>query len=598
MKRFSLYIIISLITVIALSQEPQLKIVIPERTNSGTSSPNFRYGGNTDIGNRVTVNGIETKVYPTGAFVGLLSLETGANHFEFVATSPTGQTKTQTITVFRSPPPEPISENEIKLDKSGISPSDNQILLPGDILSLRIRGTPGAKVTASINGIADKIELTELPADTTKGTRGIYTGVYRIQPGDKVDSSAVTFHLEKLSLPVLPNSTELQSSAVISINSKTWPRVGMVTREDGEAYLNMGLGEARLGGAQLGFLPVSTKLVLDGKYGNQYRVRLCNDFHAYIPMSYVQELPEGILFPSSLPGGGNLETKGKYDIVQLSTNTRLPYYIEGMTNPAMIRIHIFGATSNFTWITRKEPLALIKDITWTQLSDDHLQVDLALYDPPVWGYDATYPPGSNGLRIRIRHKPEIAKAPESPLRGLTIAVDPGHGGSNTGAVGAMGIYEKACTLAMANMVKSKLETQGAKVIMTRTADQDVSIQDRINIALNADADMLVSIHCNSIGDGDPLKTRGTTTFYKFPKDRNLAFSILNRLVKIPGLPENSMVSSFNFGPIKITEIPSVLVETAYISNPEDEALVISDSGREQIAQGIVDGISDYFNSQR
>lgn len=598
MRRSSLCVIISLITVAALSQEPKLKIVIPERASSGVSTPNFRYGGNTDIGNKVTVNGIETKVYPTGAFVGLLSLVTGENRFEFVATSPSGEKKTQTITVFRSPPPEPISENEIKLDRISMEPSENQTLIPGDVLSLRVRGTPGAKVTATLNGIADKIELTELPADTTKGTGGIYTGVYRIQPGDRVDSSAVTFHLEKPSLSVTPNFTDIQSRALLTVNSKAWPRVGMVTRENDEAYLNMGLGEARLGGAQLGFLPVSTRLVLDGTYGNQYRVRLCKDFHAYIPMNYVQEMPEGTLFPYTLPGGGDLETKGNYDIVQLSTNTRVPYYIEGMTNPARIRVHIFGATSNFTWITRHEPLALIKDITWTQLADDHLQVDLALYDPPVWGYDATYPPGSNELKIRIRHKPNIAKAPESPLYGLTIAVDPGHGGSNTGAVGAMGIYEKACTLAMANMVKSKLEALGAKVVMTRTADQDVSIQARIDTAINANADMLVSIHCNSIGGGDPLKTRGTTTFYKFPKDRNLAFSILNRLIKIPGLPENSMVSSFNFGPIKITEIPSVLVETAYLSHPEDEAILISDSGREQVAQGIVDGISDYFASMR
>ena len=603
MKRLLFTSLLVFLFSISFSASPTLVVIIPESNNVTTRSATYRYGGHTEPGNKVTVNGKTTKVYPDGAFVGLLSLDTGTNIIQFTATSPTGESKSQSFTLFRTPPPVTTPETEIKLETEGIQPSEDQVLLSGDILSIRVKGTPDAKVTASISGITNPIQMTELPSDQTRGVRGIYTGIYRVQAGDKVYNSVVSFHLVKTNNQGQLATADTQSNAKVTIDTNSWPKVGIVTYEN--AYLNVGLGEARLGGVQYGYIPISTKLVLDGMSGNgehshQYRVRLSPSLHAYIPSRFVTELPEGTPIPTSYLGLPNLESEGNYDIVHLDTDERLPFLIQESMDPPALRIHIYGATSNLTWITSKVPLACIKDITWTQVADNDLEIDLALYEPPIWGYSATYPEGSHGLEVKIRHKPVIAKAPANPLQGLTIAIDAGHGGSNQGAIGAMGIREKDCNLAIANYLKSKLEALGVKVVMTRIPEtENVPMLERLNRALDADADLLVSIHCNSIGlSTDPLKTRGTTTFYKFPFNRQLARAILDRMIQIPGLPENGEVSSFNFTLGKVTNIPSVLVETAYISHPDEEALLISDSGRQQIAQAIADGLTDYFSTIR
>jgi N-acetylmuramoyl-L-alanine amidase len=131
--------------------------------------------------------------------------------------------------------------------------------------------------------------------------------------------------------------------------------------------------------------------------------------------------------------------------------------------------------------------------------------------------------------------------------------------------------------------------------MTRDSDESIPNNTRLDTVLSSDADILISLHANSIGDTDnPETVRGTSTFYKYPCYRPLSMFILDRILRT-GIPLRSNVGSFNFTLNSPTELPNVLIELAYLSNPEDEIMLLDPDFRRDAAKKIVDGIDDFLD---
>jgi len=210
------------------------------------------------------------------------------------------------------------------------------------------------------------------------------------------------------------------------------------------------------------------------------------------------------------------------------------------------------------------------------------------------------------LAIDIAKEPAINNTTSSlrSLRGHTIVIDPGHGGSDSGAVGPDGIMEKTVTLAIAKKVDKILSDNGAKVVMTRTTDRDVyapndtaveELQARVDVGENAgNADIFMSIHANSfIND----TAHGTETFYYNGSDngKNLASFVQDELVKATNLADRG-ISTANFYVIKHSSMPAILIETAFISNNTEEQLLNDETFQTTIAQAICRGIAKYFQN--
>ncbi|WP_294160589.1 N-acetylmuramoyl-L-alanine amidase [uncultured Selenomonas sp.] len=190
------------------------------------------------------------------------------------------------------------------------------------------------------------------------------------------------------------------------------------------------------------------------------------------------------------------------------------------------------------------------------------------------------------------------------LKGRVITIDAGHGGSDAGAIGPTGVTEKSVTLNIALRLQKLLEEEGATVYMTRTKDTEVSpkgakasdieeLQARCDIANQADSDIFVSIHNDSFTNG---AAKGTTGYYYArgsAKSRTLADDIRKAVIDELGT-ESRGTQSCNFYVVKHTDMPATLVEVAFISNPSEEKLLASDEGAQKAAQGIADGIADYF----
>ncbi|MCI6158684.1 MAG: N-acetylmuramoyl-L-alanine amidase [Selenomonadaceae bacterium] len=190
------------------------------------------------------------------------------------------------------------------------------------------------------------------------------------------------------------------------------------------------------------------------------------------------------------------------------------------------------------------------------------------------------------------------------LKGRVIVLDPGHGGNDSGAIGPTGVMEKTVTLRIGSEVARLLQNQGATVYMTRTTDTEVSpkganasdieeLQARCDIANKNKADIFVSIHMDSFSDG---AARGTTGYYYSlgsKQSRDLADKIRSNVIDELGTQSRG-TQSCNFYVVKHTDMPATLVEVAFISNPTEEKLLDSEEGVKKAAQGIADGIADFF----
>jgi N-acetylmuramoyl-L-alanine amidase len=250
-------------------------------------------------------------------------------------------------------------------------------------------------------------------------------------------------------------------------------------------------------------------------------------------------------------------------------------------------VTLFGA-ANKTDLIRYDPDdTLVRLVRWRQVSSDACQLVIEPMFHKWWGFDIRYE-GST-LVIEIR-KPWEADT----LRGMVIAVDPGHGGSDNGAVGPHGTLEKEANLQIARVVKDMLEKAGAKPFLVRNMDMDVSLYDRPRIAWKNKARLLVSVHCNSSGLGEnPLVNNGNSVYWYQPQSEALAEAIHASYRKnVPILPDRGLYYA-DFAVCRMTQMPAVLAEQAYIIVPEQEDLLFSPAFQKTLAGAIVNGIKAF-----
>ncbi len=185
--------------------------------------------------------------------------------------------------------------------------------------------------------------------------------------------------------------------------------------------------------------------------------------------------------------------------------------------------------------------------------------------------------------------PTTINVPKGSLRGLTIVVDAGHGGQDNGAVGAHSM-EKNHTLDIARRLEHLLQNRGATVLMTRDADTTLNLYWRPQFANQRHADIFISVHINSYRS----TSSGTETYYYTGPSLPLAREVHRELVKAVGLHDRG-VQAARFVVIRDTNMPAILTETAFISNPSEEALLMQDSFRQRAAQGMAQGIQNYVD---
>ena len=319
-------------------------------------------------------------------------------------------------------------------------------------------------------------------------------------------------------------------------------------------FINYGLGEDRLGGAKLGFLDSNIVMRVVDSVKDDYKVQLSALHSGWLPKTDFKEDTSIRLRPYYLTNSWKVYGDTKYDYVTIHLDERLPYRSLQQIDPAKIVVDIFGATSNTNWITQLSTVKEIKNAWYEQIEDDVFRIIIELKHQQHWGY-LIYYDSTSSLVIRVRRQPQ-SLTPQN----LLVAIDAGHGGSNTGASGATsGIIEKDYTLKIAKQLDKYLKAQKVRTFMTRTQDTDLTMIDRTLMLRQVDPSILISIHLN---DSESDTVKGVSTYYRYIGFRSLSQAILKRMQELR-VKEWGNVGAFNFALNGPTEYPNCLVEVAF-----------------------------------
>lgn len=181
--------------------------------------------------------------------------------------------------------------------------------------------------------------------------------------------------------------------------------------------------------------------------------------------------------------------------------------------------------------------------------------------------------------------------PVQALAGKTIVLDPGHGGKDGGAKSVAGVKEKELTLGTARLLKNKLQSYGARVVLTRSGDEYVPLSARVAAARLYQADAFISLHYDSAADPD---ASGITIYYydRFA-DYELAQSFQGLFRQLSALPFRGIAFG-DYYVLRENEKPSVLLELGYLSNRSDAAVVATNGYQEAVTTAIVNAMRHYF----
>jgi N-acetylmuramoyl-L-alanine amidase len=343
-------------------------------------------------------------------------------------------------------------------------------------------------------------------------------------------------------------------------------------------------GRATPGGDYQWFFPTGTRASVTARVNDDLRIRLSPEADAWVPVADARPMPAGLPAPRAVVSSVTLTRMRDRLSLRIPLTERIPFQV--IESERSLSVRFYGAVGDVDWI-RYGGDSLVQRLSWSQTGRDELSftVDLA---EPVWGYRTRW--SRNDLLFEIRRPPSVRTG--NPFRGRTIAIDPGH--PPLGSTGPTGLREADANLSVALRLRAMLRSEGARVVMTRTADTAVDFWARIAAADTSGAELLISIHNNALPDGvNPFTNNGTSVFYNQPRSLPLALHVQRSLVRRLRLPDLG-VGRADLALVRPTWMPSVLCEGMFMIIPDQEARLRTRQGQSLYARGVLDGVRNFL----
>jgi len=323
----------------------RLEVVYPREDLTITARDStFVFGNFFPAGTQITVNGIEASHFPNNVFLAVVPVTPGRFTFRTVARKPVAPTDSLVVNrnvyipyFLRTSPREPLT-----VDTSYVFPRQDIELLPGDILGVAVKASPGCSLTFNIDDLRADLPMAEQPArqefywgeevfgkarpPSTPEVEGIYTGVFVIPPRHRVHEASIRFRVFNQQ----GDSLEVVAPGKLSILSPDIPRVVRLASE-------LTVGRTAPGRGYQLFLPEGVKLRITGREGEYYRARLTATESVWIPIPSCQLLPLGTTPPSSV--ARLVRTTSLPDLTRVTVflDDRLPFNIVQKTQPQQKR---------------------------------------------------------------------------------------------------------------------------------------------------------------------------------------------------------------------------------------------------------------------
>ncbi|MGH7458702.1 MAG: N-acetylmuramoyl-L-alanine amidase [Longimicrobiaceae bacterium] len=595
--------------------ELALEVVYPpEGAGVTASDSNFIFGSVGTGRASLTINGAGVEVAPNGGWLAFLPVPADGV-YRLVAVRE-GQTVRTTRTVEVPAGAGPALPAGAHIAQGSASPTGSYTGVAGEVVEISFRGTPGGRGFLVLPD-GGRVSLAEQAAvDVTSGfmvdrterraSLSEYAGSLRLEEGFTSPDTAVaaptlrpgTLHQTgardtvsgaRVELVVGADTARAPLPLSLFVLEPGQPRIGVAASERVDDTV-IGRKLPSAGNPYQWFFPNGTRFEVSGETDWFYRVRLSDDLSAWVLKHEVELLPAGTPAGRIDVRSIVLEAEPEYTELRLTTTERAPFRVE--LTPDGVRVDLYNTVGRAN-LTRYGPDdGFIERVTWDQVGDDLFRVILEL-DRPLWGHTAFF--DQNGyLRVRLRRPPGID--PGAPLRGLTVAVDAGHGGEETGAAGPTGLLEKDANRWIADRLIPMLEQAGARVVEIRPGDETVPLIERPLKATESGAHLFVSVHNNAFPDGvNPWRENGTSVLYNRPYSLGLARHLQREIVAGFGL-RNLGVFRGDYALPRTSWMPSVITESFFMMIPEQEAALRDPGVQERLARAHLRGIESFLRA--
>ncbi len=548
--------------------------------------------------NRMSINDEEVGVFRTGAFAkDNIPLEQGENKIKIEIVDSGGKSATRYLTVVRGEREEIVRRRRrITPTPTGdlqiLNPSSDLALRPGDVLNVEVRAPSGLRGTVKY-GRKLRFDLHEQPGTSRDGKARYLASLY--VPEDTVsDPAPFNVYLSGKS-----NGKKYklkgESEAKVEIWATSEVRVGEASEEN--TSLTFGIHNVRLGGPYVSEVPVGTRFEIIGKQSGRYQVRLAENLSGWVSAENVRLLPKGTppphLFFTSFTVNGDED----YDTLSIGYRQKVVYAVSADTERSCIYLDLFNSHYAMTWGTHKTGAKVIGNVKGEQMADDWVRLTIPVKSRQIWGFWTEV--GNGSLQLYVKRPPVLEPSEETPLKGLMVAVEAGHGSErNIGARGLMGVTERTVNALAASSLQKKLEARGASVVQIRPGDSNPTFPRRLQYAYDADADLLISLHANAGGSGQGyLREIGTSAYYKHEHSALLANRIYKEMLGL-GWGDFGLIANFNYTPLRTTRMPAILIEQAFMNMPRDEARLSDPEYQKEQAKAIARALENFLEEVR
>jgi N-acetylmuramoyl-L-alanine amidase len=565
-------------TVVASSTEAAVNVIWPRGLSTFPHIQRSFTFGTATPGSTLTINGQVAALGEDGAFFEMVDLGTGTFALQYDVSWQGQSSSTSRLVTIGTPHalPETASDELVALE-----PAVNFSGRPGDVVRVACKGPSGLSGVFRINGLSSKLPLVEVPGKIP----GLYKGHYIIQPGDRGKDLKTTCGLKT----GFWGGLSAEAPGHITIEDPSQVRVAVTKHQ-------VTVLKTLQGGYSM-FWPPGVKLEITGKSGKLLRVRLSEHESGWVDASRVALLPEGTPPPHGRIGRYlNTEVQDDRVLLRMNVSEALPFEVRQEVDPLRYVVRFFGADQRFDRIRFESHDPVYKDVRWRQESSKVVRVDVATKLSWGWGYDAYYQ--GDQFVLEVRRPPDLTRT-ENVLAGRRIVLDAGHG-AWASAIGPRGATERDANMAIAAELEAQLLAEGAEVYMIRTSSEGPSLLDRTFLAAQAGGDVYLSIHNNAFPvTADPRKKpRGFMIFYYHPQSRPLAEAVHAEYSMRHDELADEFVRWGDLYVCRMTQMPAILTESAYIILPEQEKRLLDPSYRRALAATTLSGLRAYFTSYR
>jgi N-acetylmuramoyl-L-alanine amidase len=569
---------------VALAQEPLLVVFPP--TNYQTSTEKIFFIGTAPPDGQVLINGKLINRSKAGHFSPSFPLQLGENIFKVRYQNQEREIKIMRVST------QPELPQGLGFAQDSLTPAADIARLPGELICFSAVAPPQA--TVSVNLVNQNIALLPQPSQAQlPPNSSILTGLN--QPnlssltkyqGCTTVANAADLGKPQFNLQLNDQRITQTGLGKIEILSPTQLPVAEIASEAGVTRTGPSTDYSRLTP-----LPKGTMASVTGKAGEWLRL----DYGAWINSKETKIISGAIpterfaIAPQTVIRSVGYRQLAEATEIRFPLETAVPVSVEQGNN--VFTLSLYNTTAQTDTI-RLDDDPLISRLDWQQVSPTQVKYTFNLKKLQQWGYKLRY--DNTTLVLTLRHPPHLKNSKLLPLSGIKIVLDPGHGGKESGSSRPTGYLAKDVNLLVSKLLRDELAKRGAKVVMTRDDDQDVSLVQRQEIINQEEPAIALSIHYNFLPDNsNTANTRGLVSFWYHPQAHSPTVFLHNYVVN--KLPQPSFgVFWNNLALTRPSAAPSVLLEFRFMKNANEFEEIVNPQQQQKIAKTLADGVTEWF----